>query len=206
MHLNIDNLTRRTFNGRRREAGRRSGFSLLELMLVLAIMVVVAALAVPAVQGTIASQAIVSGTDRVRIAMGQARVQAIRSGKVFAFYYQRNGQRFDVAPLEDFSRFSGQQNGRPPVSVQARDISDNWLPREVRFVAGQTQLDSRSETAKEASGASSMDAVLFYPDGTSQDAKIHLQDQQGRTMAVELRGLTGLAKSVRVVSNGQGNQ
>ncbi|MDB2686793.1 hypothetical protein N9Y42_06235 [Mariniblastus sp.] len=204
MHRNVNNVTCRPFTGYARGTGRRSAFSMLELMLVLAIVIVVAALAVPAVQGTIDNQAITSGTDRVRIAMGQARVQAIRSGKVFAFFYQRNGQWFDVAPLENHDQLSSQQNRNGQVSVQDRDLSDNWLPREVRFVAGETQLDSRSETAKEASGAASIDAVLFYPDGTSQDAKLYVQDQRGRQMAVELRGLTGLAKSIRTVSqNGQ---
>jgi len=206
MHHTIDNLTGRSFTGRGREAGRRSAFSLLELMLVLAIVLVVAALAVPAVNGTISNQAIASGTDRVRVAMGQARVQSIRSGKVFAFFYQRNGQWFDVAPLENHSQLSGRQKSNNQQTVQNREISDNWLPRQVRFVAGQTQLDSRSEISKEANDATSLDAVLFYPDGTSQDAKLYLQDDQGRLMAVELRGLTGLAKSIRrVPRNDQGS-
>ena len=204
MHRNIDNQTCRIFIGRGREAGRRSAFSLLELMLVLAIMIVVAALAVPAVQGTIGNQAIASGTDRVRVAMGQARVQSIRSGKVFAFFFQRNGQWFDVAPLAEYGQLTSQQNNGRVVTSRDREVSDNYLPRQVRFAAGETQLDSRSETAKESSGVGSIDAVLFYPDGTSQDAKLYLQDEQGRLMAVELRGLTGMAKSIRRVSrNGQ---
>ena len=200
----IDNPTRQCSTGHGRGTRRRSAFSMLELMLVLAIVIVVSALAVPAVQGTISNQAIASGTDRVRIAMGQARVQAIRTGKVFAFYYQRGGQWFDVAPLEDQGQLSSQQNANGQVSVQDRELSDNWLPREVRFVSGETELDSRSEAAKDSSGSPTMDAILFYPDGTSQDARLRLQDERGRLMAVELRGLTGLATSIRsVASNGQ---
>ena len=203
MHCNIVKQTRRSFAGQRREARRRSAFTMLELMLVLAIIIVVAALAVPAVQGTIDNQAISSGADRVRVAMGQARVKAIRSGKVYAFFYQRGGQRFDVAPLENFGQLSSGRNNGRPVNAQDRELSDNWLPRQVRFVAGETQTDSRSNAAQESSGGgASTDAVLFYPDGTSQDAKLFVQDEGGRTMAVELRGLTGLAKSVRS-SNGR---
>ena len=177
---------------------------MLEMMLVLAIVIVVAALAVPAVQGTIGNQAISSATDRVRIAMGRARVQAIRSGKVFAFFYDRNGQWFDVAPLANHGQLSGQQTGNGPPSIRDRELSDNWLPRQVRFVASETQANARSEAAQAQGGSSSMNAILFYPDGTSQDAKLYLQDERRRLMAVELRGLTGLAKSIRSVSqNGQ---
>ena len=204
MHHNIDSSTCRSFTGRGREAGRRSAFSMLELMLVLAIVVVVAALAVPAVQGTISNQAITSGADRIRVAMGQARVQAIRTGTVCAFFYQRNGQWFDVAALADHGRLTSQQRGGRPLTIEDRDVSDNWLPRQVRFVGGETQLDSRSESTKESTGVAAIDAVLFYPDGTSQDAKLYVQDERGRLMAVELRGLTGQAKTIRSVSrNGQ---
>ena len=200
MHHNIDNLTRRSFTGLDREAGRRSAFSMLELMLVLAIVIVVAALAIPSVQGTIGNQAIVSGADRVRIAMGQARVQSIRSGKVFAFFFERGGQWFDVAPLENHGQLSDRQDNGA-INIRDRDLSDNWLPRQVRFVAGETQNNSRSDAAQRASGGSAVDGILFYPDGTSQDAKLFVQDDNGRTMAVELRGLTGLAKTIRTVSS-----
>ena len=204
MHYLIDNQHPPTSAGQRCGAGQRSAFSMLEMILVLAIVIVVAALTVPAVQGTIGNQAISSGTDRVRIAMGQARVQAIRSGEVYAFFYKRNDQWFDVAPLANHGQLSGQSSGNGPPSIQDRELSDNWLPRQVRFVAGETLTDSRSESAQAVSGGSSMDAILFYPDGTSQDAKLFLQDERGRLMAVELRGLTGLAKSIRSVSkNGQ---
>ena len=201
----VNNPIRLNFAGNACEHRRRSGFTMLEMMLVLAIAIVVAALAVPAVQGTIGNQAIASGADRVRVAMGQARVQAIRTGDVHAFFYQHDGQWFDVAPLADHQRLTRQQtNGRTP-SNNDRELSDNWLPRQVFFIAGETQNDARSESAREASNAP-INAILFYPDGTAQDARILLQDERSRTMAVELRGLTGMTNTIRKVnSNGQGS-
>ena len=73
------------------------------------------------------------------------------------------------------------------------------------FVAAETLNDARSESTREASGGAPIDAILFYPDGTAQDARILVQDERGRTMAVELRGLTGMTNTIRRVnSNGQG--
>ena len=178
---------------------------MLELILVLAIVIVVAALAVPAVEGTINRQAIVSATDRVRVAMGQARVKAIRTGDVHALFYQRGGQWFDVAPLSQHAQLPIPQSNNVSLSTRNRELNENWLPRQVRFAAGQAKLDYRSQTAKEASDGAPVDAILFYPDGTSQDARILLQDDRSSLMAVELRGLTGMAKTIRSVSrNGQG--
>lgn len=187
-------------------ANCRSGFTMLEMILVLTIAIVVAALAVPAVQGTIGNQAIASGADRVRVAMGQARVQAIRTGDVYAFFYRRNGQWYDVAPLADHRRLTGQLSSGQSPSNHERELSDNWLPRQVFFVAAETLNDARSESTREASDGAPIDAILFYPDGTAQDARILLQDERSRTMAVELRGLTGMTNTIRKVnSNGQGS-
>ena len=42
-----------------------------------------------------------------------------------------------------------------------------------------------------------LEPIFFYPDGTSQDAIITLQNQKQATIEVHLRGLTGIAKTVR---------
>jgi len=177
MHKIIQNQNRQAFTGGRRELRRRSGFSMLELILVLAIVIVIAALAAPAVDGTINRQSIVSATDRVRVAMGQARVKAIRTGEVHALFFQRGGQWFDVAPLSQQAQLPIPQSNNVSLSIQNRELNENWLPRQVRFAASH-----------------------------SQDARILLQDNRSSLMAVELRGLTGIAKTIRSVSrNGQGS-
>jgi Tfp pilus assembly protein FimT len=174
---------------------------MVELVLVMVIIVVIASLAVPAIQNTVNNQAISKAADRVRVAMGQARVRAIRSGKVHALYYSQGGQWFEVAPLENYAQFAGQFNNSNQTTTLDRDFSENFLPRDVRFVAGQASMDNRSESAKQNSdGGAGMNAILFYPDGTSQDARLILQNARGALISVELRGLTGIAKSVRMVS------
>ena len=49
-------------------------------------------------------------------------------------------------------------------------------------------------------------SILFYPDGTSQNARIVLQNDKGNQLQVELRGLTGIAKTTRVQEGGAMNQ
>lgn len=171
---------------------------MVELVLVMVIIVVIASLAVPAIQNTVNNQAISKAADRVRVAMGQARVRAIRTGQVHALYYSQGGQWFEVAPLDNFAELSGRFNNSNQVTTLDRDFSENFLPRDVRFVAGQAGMDNRSESAKQnADGGGGMDAILFYPDGTSQDARLVLQNTRGSLISVELRGLTGIAKTVR---------
>lgn len=163
------------------------------------IIVVIAALAVPAIQNTVNNQAIGKAADRVRVAMGQARVRAIRSGDVHALYYTQGGQWFEIAPLENYAEYANRLNNPNETTTLDRDFSENFLPRDVRFVAGETGQDNRSESAKQnADGGEGMEAILFYPDGTSQDARLVLQNTRGALISVELRGLTGIARTVRL--------
>jgi Tfp pilus assembly protein FimT len=171
------------------------------MLLVLAIIVVIVAIAVPAIQGTISSQSLVKAGDRVRTAMGQARVQAIRSGDVHAVFFARGGSEFQVAPFNNAGQLQSNRNNQQ--LPFASDYSDTQLPRGIRFAAGELAVNSRdSEARAEAGGSNGLESILFYPDGTSQNARLVLQNEVGSLVAVELRGLTGVAKSFRIESNG----
>ncbi|MDB4368310.1 prepilin-type N-terminal cleavage/methylation domain-containing protein [Mariniblastus sp.] len=77
---------------------RCAGMTLMELLLVVAIMVVVTAVAAPTVQQTLANQSLKKSADRVRVAMGQARVKAIKNGEEYAVFFSPGGSYFNVAP------------------------------------------------------------------------------------------------------------
>lgn len=186
---------------RKLDSKSRSGFTLLELILVIAIVIVVAALAAPTVQRTIKTQGINGAAQRVKVAMGQARVQAIRSGEVHAVFFINSRGWFDVAPLSKFREIKsassqGQANQTPGTRS---DFEENLLPQGCQFIASQTSMDSRTAAAmSDSNAANQMEMILFYPDGTSQDARVQIQNDMGDVWQVELRGLTGLAKAMRV--------
>ena len=177
----------------------RSAFTLIELLLVISIVVIVAALAIPAVHRTIDSQSLTKSGDRLRVAMGKARVSAIRKGEVHALFYVAGGGWFDVGAMSKFQEMQTRSAQRIRYLQQhpSNYIQDDALPRGIRFAAGEVGHDSRSAEAMQTANASDeMKMVLFYPDGTAQDARIVLQNEYGELVAVELRGLTGLAKSL----------
>ena len=77
---------------------------------------------------------------------------------------------------------------------------DNVLPKGIRFFAGDLEVDSRSvEAAGDVSVSSgAIQPVLFYPDGTSQDATLYLEDNRQNRIAIVLRGLSGSARTATV--------
>ena len=179
---------------------RCAGMTLMELLLVVAIMVVVTAVAAPTVQQTLANQSLKKSADRVRVAMGQARVRAIKNGEEYAVFISPGGSYFSVAPFRTFEQQGGLagQRERDLAEGRASSFEDDLLPVGILFVAAESAMDARGADILSTSGSKgALEPIFFYPDGTSQDAIITLQNQKQATIEVHLRGLTGIAKTVR---------
>lgn len=195
---------KREFVSRLQAERRQLGMTLMELMLVVAIMVVVAALAIPSVQRTFANQALQKGADRVRVAMGQARIKAIRNGEEYAVFLVPGGAYFTVAPFRSFQQQTSIASQRNELAMRGghSNYEEDLLPQGVLFVNSESSADSRAVGVLSNVGSSgSLQTILFYPDGTSQDARVVVQNEKQATMQIQLRGLTGIAKTVRLDEN-----
>ena len=172
----------------------KRGFTLLELILVIGILVAISAIALPTVTRSFSSQSLLKAADRVRVSMGQARVRAIQTGQIHAVGYVPGRSWIDIASLEQLPTIANRAGRR--LQEQRRGITSNYdddlLPGRVIFVAGQTVVDARAADAG-PTDTSQLRTILFYPDGTSQDARLTLQNEDGRLIDVALRGLTGIA-------------
>jgi prepilin-type N-terminal cleavage/methylation domain-containing protein len=183
---------------RLRAHGLRRGFTLLEILLVLAVLVVITALAVPAATSVFSGQQLRTAADVIRARFADCRVRAIKSGDVYSFFYKQEGGDYWLAPVN--TGFKSLINGSPP-------SNQHLLENEVIFIAGETMQDGRSRAAAESVAGQflSFRPILFYPDGTSQDAVVFLQSRNGLQIEIKLRGLTGVATKSQPLT-GQGAQ
>lgn len=184
------------------------GFTLLELIMVVAILVLVAALSIPAVSRSFTSQRLNKAADQVRTQMNRARIQSMKTGEVHAFFYELGGETFRMAEFNEQIQniIDGGSSRREQVPQSNVNFGRDRLPRDVRFVGHSVSEDARaSQTMSEVSAdTGQLLPILFYPDGSSQDATLYLQNVKGDTLSVNLRGLTGAA-SVRPVEGGSGS-
>lgn len=183
--------------------GSRAAFTLIELLLVLAVLIVVLSLATPSINRMFQRTALDRGADRVRAAMGEARVSAMKEGDVYAVFVAQGDNWFDVGPFANSrEQISRANRDRQYVNVQGNSgYEDNMLPNGIRFAPTEVLSDARGAgvlAGTEGSGGGGLQQVLFYPDGTSQDASIVMQNEIGGVVEVQLRGLTGLSKVVRL--------
>jgi len=199
-------------------AGRqiaRNGFTLLELLLVLALLVMIAALVIPALQLTMKDQRLRKSGDLLRSQMGKARVRAMKTGRMHALWIEPGGDHYRIEPwITGDEALEGNQAAMQGVgglaAANSSTLSDpnlmmteETLPEGILFYNAETVQDNRaalalqqgaSAAAGAAQSAPTAPPILFYPDGTTSSARLAVTDGEGSFVVVAIRGLTGIAQ------------
>jgi prepilin-type N-terminal cleavage/methylation domain-containing protein len=185
---------------------RRNAFTLLEMLLVLAIIVAIAALAAPSLRGIIQSARLRAAADTVRTEWTRAHVKAMKTGRIQVFRYELGGVKYAVQPWiagDDALESSAPATAGFGVADETQDSANagegHELPEGTLFVAGDAAVESRSvaieQTAMDATQFESewSRPILFYPDGTTSDAFVVVANENKVGIKIELRGMTGTA-------------
>ena len=209
---------------------QRSAFTLFELLLVLALLVAVAGIAIPTFESMIGSRRLGQSIDKLQNEIMAGRVTAMRTGQAQVIRMTLQGQDYSIAPwlggseAQDASAGatviqSGQIIQTQPTSggsVLASEGSGSTkqLSEGVLFSTVETLVDSRNALAiqqaggtvptdtgsSQGDGSGLSSPLLLYPDGSCTTAQIILADSKGRRMAIQLRGVTGQLKTLRLAS------
>lgn len=185
---------------------RRDAFTLLEMLLVLALVVTIVTLTMPALATPLNNHRLRSGADQVRAEWAKARTLAMEHGRTYVFRYSPGTDTFSVAPWltaddylesDELSSLGIDASGESLALDASLAAEVETLPENVVFVASETTADLRAETLvtanpNEAATVQETPPIFFYPDGTTSTAKLVLANQQGRFVNLTMRGLTGV--------------
>jgi prepilin-type N-terminal cleavage/methylation domain-containing protein len=199
-----------------RNLHRCGGFTLLEVLLVVAILLVMMAVAVPTYDAIIIGRRIDNSADAIQLSLQRTRVKAIQTGQSQVFRFNIGASDYTMQPWLTGSDVSDAGPGATIMtetgmavetddrtgamtSVATMDEGSQALEEGVLFASVQTQSDSRNLMAQQQAGmgisASTWSApIVFYPDGSSTTAEIVLQNPRGSRRSIQLRGLTGRAE------------
>jgi type II secretory pathway pseudopilin PulG len=179
-----------------------SGFSLFELLIVLAVIVTITAMAAPNLMDRVRNGRVQDAAEGVREVLGNARRYAIDSGVDYHFRFEVNGHAVVAIPAEPnpvlANNFSADaKDTRTP--LEALIFGDEILLRAKKDEnPGAEQLESKAfDTLTEAGDLSRRtwsSPILFRFDGTAEDRKFRVMDRDGRTAEVSVRGLTGAVR------------
>lgn len=202
--------------GTRCREGRR-GFTLLELLLTLAVMAALAAVVIPSYVGLLGNRRLVRGGDVVRVEMIKARLEAMRSGRTQMLRCQLGQGVISVRPWHAASDMteaadmvgSGSallQGGTPMLAPNlpadaSEEAQQVELPEGIVIPTARVESTARSavtetQTSNEQAAGWSQ-PILFYADGTTSTAAVTVQEGgdhepgSGPRLIVMLRGLTG---------------
>jgi prepilin-type N-terminal cleavage/methylation domain-containing protein len=162
--------------------GRR-GYTLLEMLLVLALLVILAALAYPSVDGMYSGIRLRAGADNLRSALAQARAHAMDEGRSYRFAVLAGQGNYRVAPEGSAYWGGGASTGEADPDNPPLELEDK-LPKGIVFT-----LDDLGGGGE----GGWVPVVTFLPDGTATDDRQFTLRLPGcRPIIVRLRALTGM--------------
>jgi Tfp pilus assembly protein FimT len=182
---------------------RRRGITLVELLLALAIIVALTSLAVPAVGRAWERYRVRQAADLMRAAFAHGHVEAMRTGQIQVMRLEIGGSKYYLQPwmagdeVINVSADEAYEQSTP--QYQAEPVAEKHLPEDVTFAMAEAKFDSRAmeieaEASKQQTALTQWSQpILFYPDGTSSQAKVTVANERGEAMQVTLRKLTGLS-------------
>lgn len=169
----------------------RSAYTLMEVILVMAILVAMAAFAFPVVTSMYSNSRLNAASDMIRARWTEARSRAIEERRPYRFAVKDNSGKFRVAP-ETAEFWDDAESGDNPDDDREALIVEGCLPDRVIFNEGSSTGGIGAEAQEWRK------LVTFLPDGTArEDVEISFGTQGTRPLSLKLRSATGCAVSAR---------
>lgn len=180
-------------------AGRPAGFSLFELMIVMAVIALISAMVIPNVLDAMREAAVARNADEVRRMIGEARRLALDAGVDYQFRYETSGRSFVIMPTEQQLTMTNTPDRSDEARSEYQTISgeiDEGLtlaaldPSEERTESLDQQWFASMENGGELAQKRWSAPIVLRFDGTTEDFQFLVRDESRRTAELHVRGLT----------------
>ena len=165
---------------------RRSGFTLLELIVVMAILLILGSLVIPSLVGMKGNTGVKAGADAVRARMFDARSRAMDDGVAYRLSLSEDGQSLQVAP-DDPNTVDPSRHG----TTTTEKLPDG--------VIAKVQAQDGVEAAVDQTGW--VRVATFTPEGTCREDLIEVVVSEPAVKAapikIRIRGVTGAIRTLK---------
>lgn len=191
------------------------GFTLIEILIVLALIAIISSIAMPSLRGFAASTRLKSTAHAIRDILNFARDMAITERASYLVVFDLTANRYWLASSETFdladpstpltASFPVQQ----PTANQGTTALQRPGPSRTNAILGIPQKPGHDvsltrmitnhnfQTIQIDAG---VDYVYFSPTGSSEDTALYLQDRRGQAMSITVENATGRVRLQKINS------
>lgn len=171
--------------------GTRHGYTLLELLVVLAILIIIGFLVLPTLTGQSGNTKIEAGADVIRTAVADAHSLAIEHGEPYRLAISNDGTKIRMGPdTDDFATLPvGQSSG----GSSTQRVVEEPLPQHV--TARVVPADGQAPPAQSGDWTT---IATFLPTGICREvtALIKIEEPTSRPIQIRVRGDFGSAETL----------
>ncbi len=201
--------------------GLRSAFTVLELILVLAVVVAIAGISWPRMSGFLKRESVMGNIEQVRQMLDHARVQAVEDGITYQFRYEPNGRKYVLLPYDLQVPVDDQSSSSQALTEQSISGSSagniklaivQELTEDCQFYMPTTLISDDPIVLERLpepwlkmvrNGVQHRDVswsapILFSADGTATTGAVTVVDEDKRYITASVRGLTGTVVTSRI--------
>lgn len=202
--------TRLRLAGRVGAQARRRGFTIAELLIVVALLLIATGIVFPPVLRLMADQPLKEAAEQARSQIANVRLKSLDSSVEWQFRFEPGGRRYLWMPLErvpdasastnaavttstasalsSSSQNSGPQTGELPKGISFSGDLDGTLLTVEQLPA---ELFSGLSNAYELTQVGWSSPIAFRLDGSANDTELSVVDSRDRQIRLTIRGLTG---------------
>ena len=178
-----------------------TGFTLIEVMLVLTLIVILSTITMPSLRGFAGSTRLKSSASAIRDMLHFARDMAITEGTTYLVVFDLDQNRYWLASSEiflasdlDASLTTTSSNIVNQIDTRSSDASQPSVSRTSMILGipqepnhnirlSQLVINHNSQTSHIQSG---IEYIYFSPTGSSEDTILYIQDQDGEVVSISV--------------------
>ena len=196
-----------------------NGFTLIEVMIVLALIAILSSIAMPSLRGFAASTRLKSAAHAIRDMLNFARDMAITERGAYLVVFDLTASRYWLASSETFNladpstplttSSSSFQPAQQPTADQGTTTLQQTFPSRTNAILGIPQkLGQNVNLARMITNHNfqtnqidtGVDYIYFSPTGSSEDTVLYIQDRREQAMSLTVENATGRIRLQRINS------